>query len=500
MQKKWAVFRRLSQVLFFFLFVTLLWYSISPKIFFIFDPLIALGVSIAQRVFLKILIPSAVLLISTAILGRFFCGWICPMGFMIDFAGLLRNKIANNRKKEYSRHWLRYVKFIILGILIVAAFFGIQVLWWVDPVTIASRFVSMSLMPFVVNLNEGFFEILLKATGFPEFLMGAYRRIRMLPGGIRTEYFVNASGIFSLWLAVMLLTVLSRRFWCRAVCPLGALLALFAKISPFKIKIAETCTTCKKCVSDCRMGAIKEDCTYNKEECILCMDCVCDCPVNAPCFSFIPGKKDEAVDDSRRNFIRYAGMTSLALFAGGRRLRLQNREGPGPAGVIRPPGALKEKDFIVRCIRCGNCMRVCVTNGLQPTMLESGLEGIWTPQLIPEIGACEYLCVMCTRVCPTGAIPELKPEEKKIVKLGTARVNRARCLPWKGEKHCIVCEEHCPVEEKAIKLEKAELKGDLFLMPVVDKGLCVGCGTCQNVCPVRPFRAITVNPAGAHRK
>lgn len=498
MQRNRVWLRRISQILFLGLFVVLLWRSIYPKIFFAFDPLIALGVSIAQRVFLKILIPAATLVVATAVLGRFFCGWICPLGSMIDFAALLRNKFINKRK-EYYRSWLGYIKFALLGILIILAFLGIQVLWWVDPIIIAGRFVSMGLIPFIVNLNEGFFKVFLKVTGFPEFLLGMYRWARVLVGGVRAEYFPNALGIFCLWLTVMLFTALSRRFWCRSICPLGALLALAAKISPFKMRVTEACAGCKKCASDCRMGAIKKDGTYIKEECILCMDCVYDCPANALYFSFTSKVKDKKMDDLRRNFIRYAGIASLTLLTGAWQRRSQSSTEQRLEGIIRPPGALKEKDFVTRCIRCGNCMRVCVTNGLQPVMLESGLQGIWTPQLVPEIGACEYLCRMCTLVCPTGAITRLELNEKKKIRLGTARVHRTICLPWRGEEHCIVCEEHCPVEEKAIKLTKAELNGEIFLRPAVDIGLCIGCGRCQNVCPARP-RAITVNPASADRR
>ncbi len=230
--KNVRVLRRISQFFFFSIFV------IWTKLFFAFDPLIAVGVSIADRVFLKILIPSALLILATVVLGRFFCGWICPLGSMIDFAGLIRNKFT---KKELSCVWMRYFKFIILGILIVFAILGIQVVWWLDPVTIASRFIGI------------------------------------LIGMVQSKYFSNTLWISGIWFCAIFLTVLSRRFWCRNICPLGAFLALAVKISPFKRKKFQICAGCEKCVINCRMSAIK----YNKEECILCMDCVYDCPVMA---------------------------------------------------------------------------------------------------------------------------------------------------------------------------------------------------------------------------
>ena len=141
-------------------------------------------------------------------------------------------------------------------------------------------------------------------------------------------------------------------------------------------------------------------------------------------------------------------------------------------------------------------MKVCITNGLQPVMFQAGLGGIWTPQLVPETGYCEYRCTLCGRTCPTGAIPALSQEQKMTVKLGLAVIDRSICLPWAEHKECIVCQEHCPVSDKAIKLDT--YAGGLA-KPYIDENLCVGCGICQNKCPVRPIRAIKVNPKNADR-
>ena len=147
-----------------------------------------------------------------------------------------------------------------------------------------------------------------------------------------------------------------------------------------------------------------------------------------------------------------------------------------------------------------NCMKVCITNGLQPVIFESGLEGIWTPRLVPEIGYCEYQCTLCGNVCPTGAIPSLTLEKKKRVRLGTAEIDRSICIAWAENKGCIVCEEHCPVSDKAIKLIEYRIDADkTVLRPYVDPRLCVGCGICQNKCPTRPVRAIRVSPVKSDR-
>ncbi len=88
--------------------------------------------------------------------------------------------------------------------------------------------------------------------------------------------------------------------------------------------------------------------------------------------------------------------------------------------LVRPPGAQNEAEFLSRCIRCGQCMKVCLTNGLQPVLWEAGLEGLYTPRLVPRMGYCSFSCNLCGQVCPTGAIPHLNLKVKQATVLGTA--------------------------------------------------------------------------------
>ncbi|MCG8688088.1 MAG: 4Fe-4S dicluster domain-containing protein, partial [Desulfobacterales bacterium] len=114
-----------------------------------------------------------------------------------------------------------------------------------------------------------------------------------------------------------------------------------------------------------------------------------------------------------------------------------------------------------RCIKCGLCMRVCPTNVIQPAVLEAGIEGLWTPRLDFRLGSsgCQHNCIACGHVCPTAAIRPLELEErmgsgpftdKGPVRIGTAFMDRGRCLPWAMGIPCIVCQENCPVSPKAI--------------------------------------------------
>jgi len=173
--------------------------------------------------------------------------------------------------------------------------------------------------------------------------------------------------------------------------------------------------------------------------------------------------------------------------------------------LIRPPGSMEEDEFLERCLRCGECMKVCPTNVIQPSMLEGGLEGLWSPVLKMDFGYCEYKCMMCTQVCPTEAIRKMNTlEEKQQVKMGLAYVDRNRCLPWAYARPCLVCQEHCPLPEKAIYLEevtvtKANGGKVVVKRPYVNAELCIGCGICENKCPVSDQAAIRVTSVGETR-
>ncbi|MDI7276474.1 MAG: 4Fe-4S dicluster domain-containing protein, partial [Anaerolineae bacterium] len=185
------------------------------------------------------------------------------------------------------------------------------------------------------------------------------------------------------------------------------------------------------------------------------------------------------------------GAAGAALLRTGAQARARH------ALLLRPPGVEDEGAFLATCLRCGECLKVCPTSGLQPTLLEAGLEGIWTPRLVPRLGYCDYGCNACGQVCPSGAIPPLDLESKRAWAMGLAAVDRNRCLPWAYNVPCIVCEEMCPVPDKAISLEEvtvADAQGNAVVLqrPHVRQELCTGCGICEKRCPMEGQAAIRV--------
>jgi formate hydrogenlyase subunit 6/NADH:ubiquinone oxidoreductase subunit I len=113
------------------------------------------------------------------------------------------------------------------------------------------------------------------------------------------------------------------------------------------------------------------------------------------------------------------------------------------------------------------------------------------------MGYCSYSCNLCGQVCPTGAIPNLKLDVKQATALGTAFINHSRCIPYSEGTDCLVCEEHCPVSPKAITVTEQEvvnLQGERvkIKLPLVNADRCIGCGHCEQVCPVGGAAAIRV--------
>ncbi len=300
------------------------------------------------------------------------------------------------------------------------------------------------------------------------------------------------------------------RFWCRVLCPLGALLGVLSSRSLLKIRRdTEKCNDCQKCLRFCQGG-----CDPNTElragECHACMNCISQCPEEAIHYG-LSGTNSSVhtpIDINRRRLIEsvVAGIVIVPMM----RSVVNARTDPQHK-VIRPPGSIAEDDFLRRCIKCGECMKICPTNVIQPALLESGFEGLWTPILLNRIGYCEFNCVLCSQVCPTGAIEKLSIEKKvgrqpfkNPLKIGTAFYDRGRCLPWAMNTECIVCEEVCPTSPKAIWFENVEVKlrdgkSKQLKLPHLEPELCIGCGICENKCPVQDRAAIRVTSIGETR-
>jgi ferredoxin len=257
------------------------------------------------------------------------------------------------------------------------------------------------------------------------------------------------------------------------------------------------------CVNKCPAEADPHSTgSWKTTECFLCWNCVEVCPTDAISFSASigPSPKSGVIDLKGRRLAlsAIAGAATVPFFS----FSLESKR-VNPA-LIRPPGSRPEDEFLKKCARCGECMKVCLTNAIQPTALEAGLEGVWTPYLIMRLGYCEYSCTLCGQVCPTRAIERLPVKEKQQTKIGLAFISKDRCLPYAAQTECVVCEEHCPTPKKAIWFDVKEVtlqdgSTKLIKQPVVDLDLCIGCGICEYKCPVVDKPAIYVQSIGESR-
>jgi len=461
-----------------------------------FDPLIAITNALATRAIYQGLLWSLTILIPTLFLGRFFCGWMCPLGTLHHFFGNLRSEkkrglagIAANRYKRWQS-----LKYYFLIALLAAAFFGGALAGIMDPIVLFARTLALSILP-------AFNYALVALGGSPVFTL-------------HQAWFRQAFLLGLLFITILALNLRITRFWCRALCPLGALLGLLSRWSILGLeKRARQCGDCNRCLLHCQGGDDPiPSAPWRKSECHLCMNCVADCPEAGIQFRFFPptSATREAPDLKRRRVLTSlaAGTAALPLLRANTGLAAEPNE-----RLIRPPAALDEKDFLARCIRCGECMKVCPSNALHPAFSQAGWEGIWTPVLVPRVGFCQPNCSLCGQVCPTGAIWEFTSKEKgwaspegaaKPIRIGTAFYDRGRCLPWGMATECIVCEEWCPTSPKAIYLRPAEVSDAAgnskhVRQPYVDAQRCVGCGACEFACPVRDRPAVYVTSVGESR-
>ncbi len=497
--------RRITQIIFLLFFIFLFLKarypyddSLSSDIFLRFSPLIPLFDFIDNLSFSMLFWPALIILFFTIFLGRFFCGWICPLGTTIDISSKLLKSPSNKISIKFDK--LRYLKFGLLLASIILAIFSVNLWGYLDPLSIFNRALTVTLYPLSTLLTE---TILLQTSNISVLEDAAYWiydwfKLVLMPED--QSYLQQIFFISLFFLAILGTEKLSRRFWCRYLCPAGAWLGFLSQFRLYERIVGDVCPVCNKCQVECKMNAIPEEnvAQTSKIECIECFSCGSLCPPKAKAITYQWRWKPyhTPIDFSRRQFITTsaASFVTLGMLAAG----LPNREKKDR--LIRPPGSLPEEEFLNRCIRCLECVRICASNGrcLQPDSIHNNVLELWTPVALMREGYCEYNCNLCGQVCPTEAILPLSLDQKKNTPMGLAYFDKNICIPFAQHKDCIVCEEHCPTPDKAIKFETKEVilpdgTDHLVKYPYVIKELCIGCGICEEKCPLLGAPGIFVN-------
>ena len=503
--------RRISQIFFLLLF---LWFCIVATLgvelwqlrgwpvnwLLQLDPLVAVGSVLSTQTIYRGLLWALVTLVLTIILGRFFCSWVCPFGTIHHFVGYLgrrrKSVSANIALNQY--HISQSIKYYLLVFLLTAAAGSLlarllriapdqPLLFSIIALLCLASLAMLAVLKVVSKPKEALAALMILLglwlglglllpsdriiiaslqTGLLDPIPLVHRSVNLILLPLSEKLSASPRYYQSTWLigaiffTAILLNLWIPRFYCRFICPLGALFGVLGRFALWRIgRSTDECSQCQLCDRDCE-GACAPAGRIRISECILCMNCLDSCQDDLVGYRTSPSEGGEILspDLSRRGFL-------VSVVSGAAAIPVARLNGIVGSNwnpqVIRPPGALAESDFLSRCLKCGQCMRICPTNIIHPASLESGLEGLWTPVLNFRIGTsgCQLNCVACSHICPTAAIRPISLDEKLgrkthaskgPIRLGTAFVDRGRCLPWAMDIPCIVCQENCPVSPKAI--------------------------------------------------
>lgn len=446
-----------------------------------------------------------VVVVVTALFGRVYCSWICPLGILQD--------IVNRLLRPHGIMQARYTPhhFIVRALFAFAAFGGtvvggVGVLAYLDPYSIAAR--TFGLLP----------------------------RLLQNPAGTAVWLAIAVTAFSS---ALPLAMAAWRgRLYCNTICPVGAVLGLLARRAPFAPQIdVRACRRCASCLRRCKAHAIDlKQGRIDRTRCVGCYDCLSACPHHAVKLRKTEPQKSaavvEAADPTRRALV---GLGALSLASAFIPMPARAEEGAteadsGDSLPILPPGAGESREhFLNTCTGCGLCIANCPTGVLRPSLAAHGWAGFLKPYLaitaprgVENGHYCRYDCNRCSSLCPTGALSPLSLAEKQHTRIATAHHSPARCIPWQTGYECGHCVAACPTG--ALRLRPASVpvrdhpddctacrrcvrvcpQGAVSLrshpraaapdrrIAVIDYSKCIGCGACAAACRRRVIRAVQV--------
>ena len=428
----------------------------------------------------------------TLLCGRVYCSFFCPLGILQDVISFLRKKIKTI-KYAYTRAFNKTRYGILAAVVLI--FFSGSIMGFIlfDPYSNFGRIFTHIFRPLLVGLNNSLVFTLAKFniyTLHPADFPG----IALLP-----FLFSLVTLILILWMSLFY-----GRLYCNTLCPVGALLGLFSKSAIFKIRFnTSNCINCKACERVCKAGCMNlETGEIDFSRCVACYNCFKVCPTEGVEYQwgFKTTNQQAVKDTEKRAFMVQTAafvMASAASAFGAQNKIEIYKESTVPilrSKGITPPGSVSLENFNSKCTACHLCVAVCPTQVLQPAFLEYGFLGMMQPRMDYKTNYCNYDCVACSSVCPSGAILEQPLETKKLIQLGKAKFIRKNCVVYSQKTDCGACAEHCPTKAVRMVLDKEINKR----APKIDESICIGCGACEHACPTQPYKSIYIENNPVH--
>jgi ferredoxin len=436
-----------------------------------------------------------ILLMLSILFGRIYCSSICPLGILQDIIEWKSKFFRKKKKKkrfEYSKpqNILRYSILAVTVLLFILGSSFLVILF--DPYSAFGRIVSQLFRPLFIWGNNG---LALGLNSMGNYTLYKIEQITFVPLA-----FIIAI-IFCVIITVMVIK--NGRLYCNTICPVGTLLGLLSRISVLRIKFDESnCNSCGSCEKICKSECIDSDkMTVDDSRCVTCFNCLSACKRNGIKYELryknpVATSLQIPADNSRRTFLLASGAVIGSMVLAKANNLNSNRDSILSRKPIMPPGAQNIHHFNVHCTGCQLCVTKCPMRVLKPASLQYGISGITQPHMVFSTHVfCTYDCNICSSVCPTDALIAVPMEQKKLTQIGIAKLRIDMCVVITHKTDCGACSEHCPTQA----VHMIPYKNGLT-KPEVTEDLCIGCGGCESICPVRPYPAIYIEGSEKQNK
>jgi len=427
---------------------------------------------------------------SCLFVGRFYCSYLCPMGFLQDLASIFGRLFFGIKKRRAAVY--KYFR-IFIAALCVSSVLSESTVWgWFDHFSNFGRIVNDFFRPAVY----------LAASPFASYLnRTSYFQIPEIEFSFSFDF---CYGIF-IFILLVISSLFVPRWFCATLCPSGAIFSWLFKYGFAGLAKSGKCPSCQKCENACPVDCVTDG-VVDYDLCVTCLECTGACPYGSLRLKFsMPAEKsieaaaplpagaseNTVLHNSRRDFLKTTCAAAAGLAMPGIAAK-SFASLPAVPATILPPGAINMDRFFSDCSACHLCVSACPTGVIAVSGLENGLAGLSKPRMDYAKSYCSYECNRCMQICPSGALKRHSLQQKQLIKIGRVKLDTSSstsCIPYKDKKDCGACSEHCPTG--AVHMVR---KGDIFV-PELSWEYCIGCGICEHACPVKSGdRPIVVYP------